>query len=433
MKEVRRLDVFDGENFVGSVLDSTPIGFEYASSWIERGGYQISTIALNSGVNFGAEVGAFFENLLPEGVLRDALSIEKKVSSVFALLQEMAGDNIGSLVILPAGKKPMPDSHEKTTWKEVSERFSGGSANLGSVVGEHRISLSGAQKKAAVDIDEFGSPMWPLGTTPSIYIVKPDIKAIDGVWSSAANEALTMRIAKHCDLDVAEVFYEPVSKSCLVKRFDRTVMNGNVARLIQYDFCQMSGVSSDKKYEQEGGPSLKDCMDLINKHSSQKAVDTKRFFQWVFFNIMTGNNDSHAKNLSFYRLADRGFVLTPHYDLMCTRLYPGLSKQFAFKIGGAVQPGEIGPEQIAEMANELGFKSSYLVKLASDIYEALPGAIKKASEEFMPVFSPAEKILSERLMQKIQSISSSFAQRMNFSMVDDARNLPQVGRDRQVG
>jgi hypothetical protein len=66
---------------------------------------------------------------------------------------------------------------------------------------------------------------------------------------------MVMRAAKQCGLEVAEVFYEPVTKLCVVKRFDRTL--------------------------------------------SERRI--KRFFKWLFLNLMLGNNDSHAKNLSLFQ------------------------------------------------------------------------------------------------------------------------------------
>lgn len=418
MQKINQLDVFDGDKSVGFIYDTDPISFEYSSSWIHGNGYQISVIELKDGKNSSKSVRAFFENLLPEGILRETLALEKKASSIFALLLEIAGDNTGNLVILPAGQTPQPPRYEKTTWANVAARFSGNVENIESENEGNRISISGAQRKAAISIDDFGNPLWPLGTTPSMYIVKPDIKAIEGVWSSAANEAIIMRAAKHCKLSVAEVFYEPISKSCVVKRFDREVINGKVDRLIQYDFCQISSIGSDRKYESEGGPGIKSCVDLIKKHSSQPALDLKRFYQWVFFNIMTGNNDSHAKNLSFYQAPEKGLSLTPHYDLMCTRLYPGLSRKFAFQVGGTFLPGEIGLRQVSLLAVELELKPSYLVKIASDLYHDLQPAMEKSLIELSQFFEPSEKILCERLIQKVRTIADSFAKRMTIDESD---------------
>ena len=72
--------------------------------------------------------------------------------------------------------------------------------------------------------------------------------------------------------------------------------------------------------------------ELIRRYSTQPAVDLRHLVRWVFFNLYVGNTDSHAKNLSIYSVPGQGVKLTPFYDLMCTRLYPGLSPEFAFAI-----------------------------------------------------------------------------------------------------
>ncbi len=95
---------------------------------------------------------------------------------------------------------------------------------------------------------------------------------------------------------------------------------------------------------------------LVRTYSSQPAVDLRLLVRWVFFNLFTGNNDDHAKNLSLYYLPGRGVRLTPFYDLMCTRIYPGLASEFAFSIGGEVLPAQIGREQIDVMAAQLGMQ-----------------------------------------------------------------------------
>jgi len=53
-----------------------------------------------------AEVRAYFENLLPEGELRTYLAQQRKASSLFAMLLEVAGDTAGGFVVVPAGQVP---------------------------------------------------------------------------------------------------------------------------------------------------------------------------------------------------------------------------------------------------------------------------------------------------------------------------------------
>lgn len=411
--QVTQLDVFDGDVHVGTIHDTDPISFQYTQDWLNFvGHYPIAAIELVHKRNDSPVVKAIFENLLPEGALRDALAMQSKASSVFSLLRVVAGDNVGKLVILPSGERPLPPSYEPSSWDRIAKALAGQVPEAELARQGHRISVSGAQRKLCVHLNEAGDPLWPLGTTPSGFLVKPDIKSLDGVWCSAANETIVMRAAKHCGLDVADVFYEPVSKSCVVKRFDRTLRPERIVRLVQYDFCQLSGTLSDKKYEHEGGPGLKSCVDLIKQNSTRPAADLKRLFEWLFFNLMVGNNDSHAKNLSLYQLPGQGTRLTPHYDLMCTRLYPGLSKDFAFSVGDETLPGAIGQPQIAALATEIGMKPGYLTDTAASVYKNFLPSIRRAIEELTPAFGSPEKTLADRLDKKVTSIANAFKKRL---------------------
>jgi serine/threonine-protein kinase HipA len=194
-----------------------------------------------------------------------------------------------------------------------------------------------------------------------------------------------------------------VVKACLVERYDRVRRDdGTLARLWQADLCQYAGKPSDVKYEADGGPSFRDCFEIL-KASSRPGVDQRNALRWLFFNLYVGNNDSHAKNLSMIASAE-GLRLAPFYDLMSTRVYSGLGRNFAFSIGGESEPGKIGPAQLAKFAASLKVAPKYLQRIARDMAAQVETAIPKAVEELLPALGPAEKVMAQRLEQKIGSI-----------------------------
>ena len=132
----------------------------------------------------------------------------------------------------------------------------------------------------------------------------------------------------------------------------------------------------------------------------------------VFFNLYAGNNNSHAKNLSIYSLPGQGVLLTPFYDLMCTRLYPGLSPEFAFAIGGEVRPGEMGAEHLALMARWLGMQPRFLAQQARDMVGRVPAAIEQATREIAPSLTPSARALAERLERFVSSTTRKTAARL---------------------
>jgi len=415
MPRPSQLDVFFADELVGAIHDTSPISFEYAKAWLDRRPpMPVATIALEGGLNHSAQVQAFFENLLPEGELRHYIADQKKASTLFSLLHEVAGDTAGGFTILPAGQRPEPPSYEATSWEALGTTLAGKSAAAIDVKGrDARISLAGAQDKASIAIFGDGVPMLPRGTSPSTHILKPDIKRLAKIWNSAANETMVMLAASACGLPTADVFYEPHTRSCIVKRFDRFMRpDGSLGRLIQYDLCQLSGVVSDKKYEKEGGPGLLACAELIRKYSSRPAVDLRHFVAWIFFNLFTGNNDSHAKNLSMYRLPDEGVVLTPFYDLMCTRIYPGLSREFAFSIGGETMPGSMTRDHATEMARQLRMQPSFVLGLADDLATKIPQAMAKAYATVAPSLPSGGRTLAGRFEQFVVSTTKKTAARI---------------------
>jgi serine/threonine-protein kinase HipA len=432
MSRPETLSVFYGDEQVGAIRDASPMVFEYAQSWLMRPEpKQLAAIALQPGPITSEVVQAFFENLLPEGELRVYIAAQRKASTLFSMLMEVAGDTAGGFVVLPEGQVPEPadfsESYEPTTWEAIAAVLKRKSAAAIDIKGgDARISLAGAQDKATIAIFADGVPQLPRGTAPSNHILKPNIRRLAKVRESAVNEAIIMLAAAKCGLPTAEVFYEPHTQSCVVRRFDRiTRADGGLGRLIQYDLCQLAGIGSERKYEKEGGPGIAQCADLIRRYSTQPAVDLRNFVNWIFFNLFTGNNDSHAKNLSIYELPGKGLMLTPFYDLMCTGIYPGLSKEFAFQIGGEVLPGQMGSEQFALMAKTLNMRVVFLRDAASALAKRLPAAMASAHDEVLPKLTPAGAVFAQKLVLWVGSTTKKAVARFS-GQPDGAAPAPKA-------
>ncbi len=65
----------------------------------------------------------------------------------------------------------------------------------------------------------------------------------------------------------------------------------------------------------------------------------------------------------------RGLLLTPFYDLMCTRSYPDLSQEFAFSIGGEFKPGSMTRPHLQALARELGMQPQFFLRQAAGLAE----------------------------------------------------------------
>ena len=415
MADIKKLDVYRGTDLVGYLLDESELKFIYAQSWLDAQGKPISPALNFSEKEFsGLPVESYFENLLPEAGIRELLKLKYQVTSTFGLLGVIGGDSASDLTILPEGEKPIKPEYQAIHWDEVALSFksSSGPVQVAQQEKGMRISLAGAQKKLGIVLDAQGNISLPLGSAPSTYIVKPDIAGIEGVWASAINETFVMKLASQLGLDAAPVLYQPTAKSCIIKRYDRiTDKADDIQKIHQMDLCQLDQKPSTVKYETDGGPSLLRCYELL-KESGVPASDIKRFLQWIFFNLFVGNNDSHAKNLSVYFLPGLGARLTPFYDLLSTSIYPGLSNQFAFKIGGENKPSHIGKTELCLMAKELGFKERYVLKIGQELSESLLAQLGVISAE-MNLVAPVgtKKTMVEGLSQHISSNTSQLQKR----------------------
>ncbi|PZP73862.1 MAG: type II toxin-antitoxin system HipA family toxin, partial [Delftia acidovorans] len=158
----------------------------------------------------------------------------------------------------------------------------------------------------------------PFQGTASSHILKPDSTA-EGYPHSTVNEAFTMKLAGRLGLDVPPVhlLYTP-EPAYVINRFDRVFDEASQEwlRLHVVDACQLLDLARTFKYQ---GASIQTLASLMDR-CREKAQARMGIYQWLLFNTLVGNSDSHLKNLSF--LVDRGGVrLAPFYDLLSTAVY----------------------------------------------------------------------------------------------------------------
>jgi serine/threonine-protein kinase HipA len=115
------------------------------------------------------------------------------------------------------------------------------------------------------------------------------------------------------------------------------------------------------KYQADGGPGLKACFDLVRAYSANPIKDLQQLLEWVFFNVLIGNMDAHAKNLSFM-YHGKQIRLAPFYDMMCTDIYEDLSQKLAMKIGGENRPEWIMERHWEKFAEEIKIGRAVLRK-----------------------------------------------------------------------
>lgn len=293
--------------------------FDYEPAW--EGGDLSPAIRRSQGsILDGASlrpVQWFFSNLLPEEGAKVLLAQDARVDAAdnFGLLQFYGRESAGAITLLPEGELFPPASLQPLSDEALSERI----RRLPQVPLSHdapkRMSLAGAQHKLAVTVLEEGI-FEPVGSEPSTHILKPDHPQPDHYWQTTINEWFVMRLASAVGMDAAEVTIRRVPEAVyLVRRFDRTFRTP-VERLPVLDACQMLSLDAVFKYREATSAAL----TALIERCVHKADTRARLYRWWLFNLITGNSDAHLKNLSFLGGPD-GWVLAPHYDLICTSIY----------------------------------------------------------------------------------------------------------------
>lgn len=324
-----------------------------------------------------AECRPFFGGLLPEAAQREAVAQHHGVSpsNEFALLERLGGDVAGALSLLTPGSLPEAPTGvagQKLSTQELFELLKTMPARplLVDQAGL-RLSLAGAQAKAPVVlVDEVIA--LPQRGQPTTHILKP---AIPGYAASTENEAFIMRLASRVGLDVATVEPRVVRRRpfLLIERYDREITQaGHLRRIHQEDFCQALGVPPERKYSSEGGPTLKQCFELVRRSAAQPARDVLKLLDAVIFNVIVGNADAHGKNFSLL-VTHTGRRLAPLYDLLSTVVYPSLKNQFAMKVGDASTLDQLTPDSWVAFSHSAGL-SPALVRKKIDILSGLTEA-----------------------------------------------------------
>ena len=176
-----------------------------------------------------------------------------------------------------------------------------------------QFSLAGAQPKTALLLQN-GRWGIPSGQIPTTHILKPPTGHFDG---HAENEHICLNLAGSLGLPVAETRVMRFEKeiAIVIERYDRQPSGNNIIRVHQEDICQALGVLPTKKYQNEGGPSPVDVIELLRSASTDRVTDVETFVDALAFNWLIGGADAHAKNYSLLLANGPTIRLAPLYDI----------------------------------------------------------------------------------------------------------------------
>ena len=378
----------NGERVGRLVLDEDgSLSFVYDKAWLDRpDATRLSrSLPLQSEPFEGKKARPFFAGILPEEGPRKLIAKILGISdgNDFAMLERIGGECAGAVSLFPEGSGPTDSS--STEYRELTKQ------ELQQIIAELprrplmagtegvRLSLAGAQNKLPVVVHGKGIGL-PLGNTPSTHILKPEPDHFPGL---AFNEWFCMTLGKAMGLNVPQVeHWVGGDKPCiLVHRYDRkTDAGGATTRIHQEDFCQALGLPPERKYQAEGGPTLRDCVSLLREWSTVPALDIPAFVNGLIFNVLIGNADAHGKNYSFL-YSDGERRLAPFYDLVSTIAWPELSTNAAMKIGGCDAINAFSAGDWRKMATTSGLGWPILRERMTDACQRMPGKLDEIQSE----------------------------------------------------
>jgi len=326
--------------------------FQYDSNWTRSPAARVLSLSLpitaGNTEHRGEVVANYFENLLPDSpnIRRRLRSrFKTKSTAAFDLLTAIGRDCVGAVQILPTEMAPEGwnriDSDPLTD--EQIERILKGTtsdAPLGQRQGgdelDFRISIAGAQEKTAL-LRFGGAWRQPLRATPTTHILKLPLGLIGNLrmdlTDSVENEWLCAQIVGELGLPVAvtQMATFGSQKALVVERFDRRwegipqdaqdtpgftpSADAWIARLPQEDMCQATGVPPTLKYEQDGGPSMHSCLDVLASSEEPDIYRAHFVLSQLAFWLLAAT-DGHAKNFSIAHHRGGTFSMTRLYDVI---------------------------------------------------------------------------------------------------------------------
>ena len=384
------------------------LSFEYHPTWLERRGSRALSQSLPMGASLNNQaVEAYFDNLLPDNIKIRRNIVDRlgaKSTSTFDLLESIGRDCVGAIALSKTPPTGAQSSVELIPCSEHDIAMLIKNTRITNTLGmqneeDFRISLAGAQEKTALT---WWDNQWhkPKNQTPTTHILKPPILHHESMnidlSTSVDNEWFCLQFMHQLGMPVAKAEIQQFEdeRVLIVKRFDRKVVDPSILRLPQEDFCQALGRLSDNKYEEHGGPSAFEIMELLSL--SLEPLEDRYLFmksQVVFW--LLAAIDGHAKNFSIFLQAN-GFRLTPFYDVMSAYPYFGQGNIQRQKIKMAMKVhsknthyrwNRISAHHWLNHATHLRYPKAEIEQILQELCETVPNALLKTSEAASELFN----------------------------------------------
>ncbi|MDR5880418.1 HipA domain-containing protein [Caballeronia sp. LZ032] len=401
----RTLIAYANGQRIGALNDENGIwSFRYDSDWITAKdafplspAFPLSSVRVTDGSS-ERPVQWFFDNLLPEEAMREALAKEASIdaSDAWGLLAYYGRETAGALSLMAEGETEPKGDRVRLPLNELEKRIQAMPTHALTATSPKRMSAAGGQQKLLVVLTGEHPEhelFEPVGAEPSMHLLKPDMRTT-GYPHSAINEFFCARLARQLGLNVPNTHFLRVPSACyIIERFDRDSTSTPASRIHTLDATQLLNKDKAFKYNNANAKALADCVALLNT----KALARLTLFRWTVFNILIGNADAHLKNVSFFSRST-GYALAPFYDLVSTVVYntPTYNEhgerwphvELSMPIGDARRFDEMSRPNLLAFAEELGIRASGAEKDLEKTLTELPGAIERTRKEVSAIAEP---------------------------------------------
>ena len=274
-----------------------------------------------------------------------------------------------------------------------------------------QFSLAGAQPKTALLLSEKGKWGVPSGRIPTTHILKPPTGQFDG---HAENEHFCLELARALGLPVADsrIMHFQEEIAIVIGRYDRIRTANGLRRVHQEDVCQALAINPARKYQNEGGPGVREIVDILRTYSGSPTEDVATFIDSMIYNWLIVGTDAHAKNYALLIGAGGRVRLAPLYDLSSALPYSQIDIKRAkasMKIGGEYLFQNIQMRHWRKMAQEHRLDSDQMVQRLRFFAGELPGVVGDVEKRMNTdgLKHPLISRLSEKLTMRATTLQKS--------------------------
>lgn len=296
----------------------------------------------------------WFSHLLPEGRLRDAVSLAADVNKAreFELLRRLGPSDLQGAV------RAIPTIADGLDYSAPPAVLDNDGVDENPIL---KFSLAGAQLKYSVFADGRGLTVPASGSVGNVIAKLPYGRA--GYEGVPEAEFGALELARRSGIDAAEASLVKISDIqglgkwvqwvgdypvLAVERFDRAGPD----RVHMEELAQVLGISATRetiKYTYTNFETVANYVAALTDVESVASVIDR-----LVLNVLVGNGDAHLKNWAFLYPDGRNPVLSPAYDIVPTVLYVA-GDNLGLNLGGSKRFEDIDYTSFDELGRRTGF------------------------------------------------------------------------------